>query len=61
MTHDAEARSKHSPADQEFLDGMLARQLMDFRDHVRTAVRVPMVGFCSRVQNSSFTLLIHLF
>ncbi|KAJ7792326.1 hypothetical protein B0H13DRAFT_1935746 [Mycena leptocephala] len=33
MTHDAEARSKHSPADQEFLDGMPARQLMDFRDH----------------------------
>ncbi|KAJ7842514.1 hypothetical protein B0H13DRAFT_1909782 [Mycena leptocephala] len=33
MTHDAEARSKHSPADQEFLDGVSARQLMDFRDH----------------------------
>jgi hypothetical protein len=58
MTHDAEARSKHSPADQEFLDGVSARQLMDFR----TAVRVPiaMVGFCSRVRNLSFNLLIHL-
>jgi hypothetical protein len=36
----AEAKSKHSPADQEFLDGVSARQLMDFRDHVRTAVRL---------------------
>jgi hypothetical protein len=39
MPHDAEAKSKHSPAEQESLDGVSARRLMDFQgDHVCTVV-----------------------
>ncbi|KAJ7926718.1 hypothetical protein B0H13DRAFT_1861970 [Mycena leptocephala] len=40
MPHDAEARSKHSPAEQESLDGA-ARRLMDFQgDHVDSEAEV---------------------
>jgi hypothetical protein len=59
MTHDVKARSKHSPANQGFLDGVSARQLMDFRTAVRVLIAI--VGFCSRVRNLSFNLLIRLF
>ncbi|KAJ7663386.1 hypothetical protein DFH06DRAFT_1296159 [Mycena polygramma] len=36
MRSDAEPRSKHAPADQEYLDGLSARQLMDFRNYLFT-------------------------
>lgn len=35
MPPDAEPRSKHAPADQEYLDSLSTRQLMDFRNYVR--------------------------
>ncbi|KAJ7757397.1 hypothetical protein DFH07DRAFT_958754 [Mycena maculata] len=34
MPPDAEPRSKHTPADQEYLDSLSARQLMDFRNYL---------------------------
>ncbi|KAJ7730603.1 hypothetical protein DFH07DRAFT_969111 [Mycena maculata] len=34
MDHDAESRSKHTPADQEYLDSLSTRQLMDFRNYL---------------------------
>ncbi|KAJ6554046.1 hypothetical protein DFH09DRAFT_1318699 [Mycena vulgaris] len=40
MATDAGARSKHTPADQEYLDSLSARQLMDFRDYVFSATYV---------------------
>ncbi|KAJ7922381.1 hypothetical protein B0H13DRAFT_2655645 [Mycena leptocephala] len=36
MGPDAESRSKHTPADQEYLDSLPARQLMDFRNFLFT-------------------------
>ncbi|KAJ7465327.1 hypothetical protein B0H11DRAFT_2307912 [Mycena galericulata] len=34
MPPDAEPRSKHTPAEQEYLDSLSARQLMDFRNYL---------------------------
>ncbi|KAJ6501024.1 hypothetical protein C8R47DRAFT_1317105 [Mycena vitilis] len=34
MSAAAEPRSKHAPADQEYLDSLSARQLMDFRNYL---------------------------
>ncbi|KAJ7676748.1 hypothetical protein DFH06DRAFT_1428491 [Mycena polygramma] len=36
MPSDAEPQSKHAPADQEYLDSLSARQLMDFRNYLFT-------------------------
>ncbi|KAJ6563092.1 hypothetical protein DFH09DRAFT_1364226 [Mycena vulgaris] len=40
MATDAGARSKHTPADREYLDSLTARQLMDFRDYVFSATYI---------------------
>ncbi|KAJ6542456.1 hypothetical protein DFH09DRAFT_1282546 [Mycena vulgaris] len=40
MATDVGARSKHTPAEREYLDNLSARQLMDFRDYVFSATYI---------------------
>ncbi|KAJ7914344.1 hypothetical protein B0H13DRAFT_1873022 [Mycena leptocephala] len=53
MPHDAEARSKHSPAEQESLDGVSARRLMDFQgDHGTSRNHQYFVGCISLITST---------